>query len=86
MITSYLVTFTIRSSESIPQNHAAHLFDLIGLGLCPFGLEIQNLIHARLSKDVVTTTNPLVKPQVLQQSTQTGKGNVCIRSAKKNPV
>lgn len=75
-MTSYL-GFGIRlASQVIFQYNMADLLHLVGLGLLPFGLQVQNLLHALTEKDVMTASNALAESEVLEQAPQAVKGNI----------
>jgi hypothetical protein len=62
----------------------ADLLDLIGLGLAPLGLQVEDFLDPISPEDVVTASNALAKAQVQQKPAQPRKRNVCVGRAAKN--
>ena len=62
----------------------ADLLDLIGLGLVPLGLKVQNLLHSVPEKDVMTPSNSLAESEVLQHAAQPVKGNIGVGRSPQN--
>jgi hypothetical protein len=54
----------------------ADLLYLIRLRLVPFRLKVQNLLHSRSGKDVVTASNSLAESEVFQHAAQSVTGNI----------
>ncbi len=56
----------------------ADLLHLVRFCVVPFGLQVQNLIHAFPIEDVMTASNSLAESEVFQHPPQSVEGNVGI--------
>ena len=65
-------------------HHVTHLSNLIGLRVNSVALQIDFLMNAVLPKNVVASSDPLLKPQIQKQATQGIKANTDIRSSTEN--
>ena len=63
-----------------------NLFDLVWLCLPAFRLQIEDFFDSFSDKNMMAAMSPLLESQPQQQSAQSFKRNVGIRSASKNPL
>jgi hypothetical protein len=74
MITSYLdIVFP---SQSVPQENATYLPDLIHFGSPAFGLQIEDLLDPVVREDVMAATDPLLEAQAEQETPHLLKADV----------
>ena len=51
----------------MPENDTPDLFDLVGFGLRPYGLKIQNFLDSGLREDVMISLDSLGESKPLEQ-------------------
>jgi hypothetical protein len=57
----------VSQREPISQNNASDLLDLVWLGLSTPWLQVQNLVNARLTEDMMVTANSPDESEAFEQ-------------------
>ena len=81
MISYFHLLFIVASGQSVLDNYLTHLLHLVGFGLSSLRLEMEDLLHTVLRKDVVIPTNSLLEPQTPQKMAKVFEGDVGIGHA-----
>lgn len=85
MMISYLGFVIGFRPQAVFQYNMAGLPHLVRFCPVPFGLQVQDLLHAFLVKDMMTSSHPLAESEDFQHTPQSVEGNVGVERPPQNP-